>query len=117
MQKAKETLELKGKNSKFSPINIYYLRDLIRKRVSYSFWSAIVSKMSKSIPIFEELASNVYNIWGKMDEHRKFSTERQSIFELESLGLCLIEVEDKNERNNYSVIEGCIRQSLNNPIK
>ena len=63
----------------------------IRKRFSYAFWKAIVDDVN--ILPFNKRIEVVSNIFTRLDNRRKFHTEKQASFELESMSFCLLESE------------------------
>lgn len=74
-------------------VDIKYPFEQIRKRRSYYFWKPIVEK-TKNLPIkYSQIISTT--MWEQMNDSHKFGTEKQSEYELESLALCLLELERK----------------------
>jgi len=76
-------------------IQLRYTKKQIRKRISYKFWRPIVQQVSSNINVSER-NNVVQKIWREMDDRHCFHTMTQSIYDLESLALC---VEDND--NGY----------------
>jgi hypothetical protein len=69
-------------------IQLRYTKKQIRKRISYKFWRQIVQQVSSNINVSER-NNVVQKIWREMDNRHCFHTMTQSIYDLESLALCV----------------------------
>lgn len=72
-------------------LKTFHSHKKIRKRFSYAFWKDIVNDLN--ILPYKERVEVASNLFKRLDDRRKFYTEKQASFELESMSFCLLESE------------------------
>jgi len=70
-------------------VNIRYSADLIRKRVSYSFWKQITKTINNKHLSSEEKVRGVHLV---LNERMMFNTEKQAGFDAESAEQAILDV-------------------------
>jgi hypothetical protein len=70
-------------------VDIHYSRDLIHKRVSYSFWKQITETINNKHLSSEEKVRAIHLV---LNERMMFNTEKQAGFDAESAEQAILDV-------------------------